>query len=205
MLKPGTSLYFRDPKISNERVLVPATLIAVDDETLVAQLVPTERFEVGQELTLFYEIKREFMQQPVQIDALEPVEEGPRVSFFALGDPVSAESRQHFRVTTISAGLVASINGEAGCPVHDVSATGFSALVKAKYQQGARVSVSIEHGEIRCEGDAVIQSVCERHGGYRYGFLSAGGGAGQLQEQLNQVSLAVQREQLQRLSGAATG
>ena len=74
-----------------------------EDETLVTQLAPTERFEAGQEITVFYEIKREFMQQPVQIDSVEPGEEGPVARYFALGDPVSAESRQHYRVTTITA------------------------------------------------------------------------------------------------------
>lgn len=200
MIKPGATIFFRDPKIEKERVLVPSTLQAVEDEMLVAQLVPTERFETGQEVTVFYELKREFMQQPVQIDRLEPGEEGPLVRYFALGDPVSAESRQHYRVTTISAELLATVGPDTGCPVQDVSATGFAAVVPTRYAQGERVAVSIEHGELRCEGEAVVQSITERADGFRYGFLSAG--SGELQEQLNQVSLAVQREQLQRLSGA---
>ncbi len=202
MIKPGATIFFRDPKIENERVLVPSTLLAVEDEILVTQLAPTERFETGQEITVFYEVKREFMQQPVQIDGLEPGEEGPVARYFALGDPVSAESRQHYRVTTITAELRATIGSDTGCPVQDVSATGFSAVVPTRYAQGERVSVSIRHGEILCEGEAVVQSVCERADGFRYGFLSAGTAGGALQEQLNQVSLAVQREQLQRLSGA---
>ncbi len=200
MIKPGATVFFRDPKIENERVLVPSTLQAVEDEMLVAQLVPTGRFEAGQEIAVFYEVKREFMQQPVQIDRLEAGEDGPIAHYFALGDPVSAESRQHYRVTTISAQLLASVGPATDCPVQDVSATGFAAVVPTRYAQGERVAISIEHGELRCAGEAVAQSVAERPDGYRYGFLSAGDG--ELQEQLNQVSLAVQREQLQRLSGA---
>lgn len=201
MIKPGASLFFRDPKIAAERVLVPARLIEKIDESLVADLHPTERFEAGQAVTIFFELQREFMQQPVQIDSLQAGEEGPRVRFFPIGDPVSAESRQHFRVAAITTELVARIGQEEGCEVQDVSATGFSAIASTEYALGICLPVSIHYGGGSCEGDAVVQSICERRQGYRYGFFSADGA--RLRDQLNQLSLAVQREQLRRLSGAA--
>ena len=204
MLRPGADLYFRDPAIADERVLVHARFESGDDALSCAELDATKRFEAGQEVLIYYEKDREFVQRPVRIETLDPRPEcdgALAVGFVALGDPVSAESRQHYRVSTQSVELEACVAGDGHCPVQDLSATGFAALVPAEYAIGAAVGVDLDYEGIHCEGQAVVQSACTRREGNRYGFLATDAGSEALRASLNQVSLAVQREQLRRISG----
>ncbi|MAE95289.1 MAG: hypothetical protein CL910_11565 [Deltaproteobacteria bacterium] len=144
------------------------------------------------------------MQQPARIRSLEETDTGKLVVFETLGDPVSAESRQSYRVSTITASLEAAIGDEPNCKVVDISSTGFAAVAATGYQIGQNVAVSIDFEGQHCQGTASVQSVREKPGGkYRYGFLSVSAqDGGSFQADLNAVSLEVQRLQLRRLSGA---
>ncbi len=206
MLKAGADVHFRDPRITTERVLHHAVIDGSDEEgcwraTFTAG-VP--QVAVGQELLIYYEIKREFMQQPARIHALDASEEQTVVCFETLGDPISAESRQHYRVSTITAQIQAQIAEEEGCKVLDISSTGFAAVSRQSFAIGETVAAVIEFDDYHCEGRASVQSVRARpDGSFRYGFLSINGkDGGAFQEALNELSLEVQRIQLRRLSGA---
>ncbi len=205
MIKAGTEVHFRDPGVTTERILHHACVDGADeDQRWIATFsAGSPPLEAGQDVLIYFEIKHEFMQQPAHVHALDDTETGKIVIFEPLGDPVSAESRQHYRVSTITAKIAADVGTENGCKVVDISSTGFAAVVEQKLAIGETVSVRIDYDGRHCEGTASVQSTRQKPGGqYRYGFLSVShkdGGA--FQEALNEISLDVQRTQLRRLSG----
>ena len=204
MQRPGADLYFRDPAISDSRVLIHARFEAGDEERARAVLDPTRRFSAGQEVLIYYERDREFVQQPVRIETLEPAcdpEQGPSADYAALGEPVSAESRQHYRVSVQATAIEAQVGADRQCLVQDLSATGFAAMAAEQHKIGNTLHVGFSYDGVRCEGTAIVQSSCERREGNRYGFLAADADGGAMRASLNQISLAVQREQLKRISG----
>ena len=205
MIKAGTDVHFRDPLVTTERVLHHARVDgAEEDQRWIATFsAGSPPLEAGQDVLIYYEVMREFMQQPVRVHSLDETETGRIVIFEPLGDPVSAESRQHYRVSTITANIEAAVGVETGCRVVDISSTGFAAVVEQKLGIGETVAVTIEYGGSAYEGMASVQSMRQKpNGRFRYGFLSLShGDGGAFQEALNDVSLDVQRTQLRRLSG----
>jgi hypothetical protein len=173
-------------------------------------------FELDQEVLMFFMAKREFMQQIGRITEIEAVaapvdpaadamKEGPVFVIEPIGDPISAESRQNYRVSTISAGIQAQLGGESNLQVQDLSATGFAVLADAQYAIGQVIDVKVRHGEESCHGIVSIQSFRELESGrLRYGLraIEKDPHAKDFLATLQRISLAVQREQLQR-SGAA--
>lgn len=159
---------------------------------------------------MYFSGKTEFLQQvgciKEIIEAEEGSDEGPLFVIAPVGDPISAESRQTYRVSTISANLEARVGEEENLQVQDLSSTGFAVLAGDDYQLGQTVEVGIAHDDQQCHGRASVQSV--RPMGprrIRYGLraIEDDPHTGEFLQVLQQISLAVQREQLQRSGGAA--
>jgi hypothetical protein len=122
-----------------------------------------------------------------------------------VGEAISAESRQHYRVSTISADLEARVGEEDGLQVQDLSSTGFAVVASVEYVIGQTIEVAIDHGEDHCHGTASVQSVRALGGNrIRYGLraIEEDPHTGEFLQVLQRISLAVQREQLQRSGGA---
>lgn len=273
MLKVGNDVLFQEPTVSIRR-LRRSVVIAADDGSISVRFVgePFE-FEIDQEILMFFNGKREFMQQVgriLEIQAPEPPaelaaspdataavdaapsadkaaakpavpaakaigkpvvaakgkapaagaknggaapaaalpekkKEGPVFVIEPVGDPISAESRQSYRVSTISAGIEARMGGETGLQVQDLSATGFALLADKKYKIGQTVEVAIRYGDEACHGKAAIQSFRELESGrLRYGVraIEEDPHAQTFLRTLQRISLAVQREQLARSGGS---
>lgn len=209
MIKPGSDVLFQEPDC-NVRRLRRSVAVAVEDDLVRVQFVAEPfAFEVDQDVLLYFNGKREFLQQVGRVAAVETSEEEGEESrpIFAIepvGDAVSAESREHYRVSTISAGLEAELGSESALPVQDLSATGLAIVAAEAYTLGDQVEVSIQYGEDCCHGKAAVQSVRELGPGRtRYGLraLEEDAHTPEFLEVLRKMSLAVQREQLQR-SGA---
>lgn len=225
MLNLGNDVLFQEPSVSNRR-LRRSVVIAVAGESISVRFVGEPfAFEVDQEVLMFFTAKREFMQQIGRITAIEtsaplvaaaePVEavaaeatvttkEGPVYVIETVGDPISAESRQCYRVSTISAGIEARFGQETNLQVQDLSATGFAVLADARYAIGQIVDVKVRHGEEACHGRVSIQSFRELESGrLRYGLraIEKDPHARIFLATLQRISLAVQREQLQRSGG----
>lgn len=206
MIKAGSSVHFREPGISNQRILFHTTVQGADEDShwIATFTEGHPNIAVDQDVLIYFEVKREFMQQPSHIHALEEGEEGLVVTFEPMGDPVSAENRQNYRVSTITADIGARLGSESDCKVVDISSTGFAAVTSKQMEIGETIDTVIHFEGRTCNGIASVQSVREKPGGdFRHGFLSVShkdGGA--FQEALNEVSLEVQRSQLRRLSGA---
>ncbi|MBW2242607.1 MAG: PilZ domain-containing protein [Deltaproteobacteria bacterium] len=206
MIKAGTDVHFRDPKVPSERVLFHAVIEAAeeDDRWMATFSAGSPALAPEQDVLIYFEIKREFMQQPAAIHSVERGDEGTVVIFEPLGDPVSAESRQHYRVSTVTSDVTATIGDEQGCRVVDISSTGFAAVAREAHDIGTTLDVCMTFEGKSCTGSAAIQSLRERPGGkFRYGLVSVNSGESRdFQEQLNDISLEIQRSQLRGLSGA---
>jgi hypothetical protein len=161
--------------------------------------------EPQQEMLLYFQERSKFLQQPIRIEAV--LESQPRmiVGFKTTGEPVSAESRNCFRVSTVIGGLMATVGSDTSCPVNDISSTGFSITSAHEYQVGTNVPISIVHEGRKYSGTACVQSIRELDNGQiRYGLfcLTGRSASGDLAKGLSQISMAFQRAQLRRLAGA---
>lgn len=264
VMKVGNDVLFQEPTVSTRR-LRRSVVVATDDDLVSVRFVgePFE-FVVDQEVLMFFNGKREFMQQigriaeiqlpPAEIAPTEaegaaapapaaavgsaatpaaasakvakpmakvpaksakpakaapaPVPEKPKESpIFVIepvGDPISAESRQNYRVSTISAGIQARMGKEADLSVQDLSATGFAVIASQQYKIGQTLDVFIRLGEESCHGKVSIQSFRELDKGrLRYGLraIEEDPHARAFLSTLQRISFAVQREQLQRSGG----
>jgi len=217
VLKLGNDVLFQEPTVSSRR-LRRSVVVACADESISVRFVGVPfAFEVDQEILMYFNGKREFMQQvgrireiqqpqaPAEPASDEVVKEGPTFVIEPIGDPISAESRQSYRVSTISAGIQARVGKEKNLQVQDLSSTGFAVLADERYNVGQVLEVSIKHGDEACHGLASVQSFREFESGrLRYGLraIEKDSHAREFLATLQRISFAVQREQLQR-SGAS--
>lgn len=216
VLKLGNDVLFQEPTVSTRRLRRSVVIAIAEDSVSVRFVGEPFAFELEQEVLMYFTAKREFMQQIgriVSIDAqgapidpaAEGAKEGPVFTIEPIGDPISAEARQNYRVSTISAGIQAVMGEEANLQVQDLSATGFAVLADQQYTIGQVLDVSIRHGEEACHGLVSIQSFRELESGrLRYGLraIEKDPHAKVFLATLQRISLAVQREQLQRSGGA---
>lgn len=205
MIKTGSDILFQEPNCETRR-LRRSVVVDTDGERFSVQFAANPFvFEVDQEVLMYFNGKGEFMQQVGCVVEVEAQEfEGPEATVFTLdpvGDPISAESRQFYRVSTISADLRASLGEEHDLDVQDLSATGFAVIAAGAYSLGETLPVQIAHAGVQCHGTSAIQSIREfEPGRIRYGMraLEDDPHTGEFLHTLQGISLAVQREQLQR-------
>jgi len=209
VLKTGERIHLQDPGHPGERVLHSGVVVERTAEGCSATFPePSFAVEDGAEFIVYYELRRKFVQQLARIEAVTPETDDDDsrlvVSMIFEGDPGPAEGREHYRVTTISAPVSASLGDEEGCPVQDLSATGFALLSNSDYGIGTSLQTTIRYEQQHYSGVVCIQSIRQRSDGkMRYGlrFIHDGPGHSELEEGLHSISLAVQREQLRRQSG----
>lgn len=204
----GSTLFIRFANESSNRLLHPTTVTdtAGSDNYTVKPENPELSLQAEQEILVYFEKKRQFMQQPATVEALMEGEEGTVAVLKTLGEPVSAESRQCYRVSTVLSDLTATFDGVDGCSLRDVSVTGFAVLSKKQYKTGQVLDAELRFEGKRYTGKTSIQSVTEVPDGvYRYGVncVKATASAQALSKGVQQISMSVQRQQLNRLSGGA--
>lgn len=209
-MKTGIDILFQEPTCTTRRLRRSVVVETSKDTFSIRFVADAFAFEVDQEVLMYFNGKTEFMQQvgciKEVIEAEEGSDEGPTFVIEPVGDPISAESRQNYRVSTISANLEARVGEEENLQIQDLSATGFAVLASESYQLGQTIEVGIAHGEEQCHGRASVQSIrplgAKR---VRYGLraLEEDPHTGEFLQTLQRISLAVQREQLQRSGGGA--
>lgn len=218
MFKIGDDILFQEPAVSGRRLRRSVVVATAEDAISVRFVGKPFGFAVDQEVLMYFTPKREFMQQIGRITAIEvadtPVnpeqneveDRGPIFVLEPIGDPISAESRQYYRVSTISARIEARFGKDgAKLQVQDLSATGFAVLSDERFSVGQMVDVAIRHEDEGCHGKVSIQSFRELESGkLRYGLraIEEDPHARNFLKTLHRISLAVQREQLAR-TGAA--
>jgi hypothetical protein len=204
MLASETKVFLQFPNESPKRILHPATIKEAGGSSCTAEMEETNvAIEAGQKLFVYYNDKRRFVKVAARIDAV--MQTAPRlvVGFQTIGEPVGAESREWFRVSTLMANLNATVGRETECPLLDVSNVGFSIEATQRYQAGDVVPVTLRYEGQQFCGDGIVQSVRDLgEGRFRYGFRSVDekGAGGGLQKGQQFISAAIEREQLRRLS-----
>lgn len=205
MIKTGSDILFQEPNCDVRRLRRSVVVDADGERFSIRFAAEPFAFEVDQEALMYFNGQREFMQQVGRIVTIEEQElegaEGTVFTIETIGDPISAESRQFYRVSTISADLNARLGDEEGLSVQDLSSTGFAVIASETYSIGETLTVEIQHADTQCHGTASVQSVREfGPGRIRYGLraIEDDPHTGVFLQTLQSISLAVQREQLQR-------
>jgi len=209
-MKTGIDILFQEPTCTTRRLRRSVVVESSRDTFSIRFVADAFAFEVDQEVLMYFSGKTEFMQQvgciKEIIEAEEGSEEGPLFVIDPVGDPISAESRQTYRVSTISAGLEACVGDEENLQIQDLSSTGLAVLASEDYQLGQTLEVRISHADEQCHGRASVQSVRPLGPNrIRYGLraIEDDPHTGEFLQVLQRISLTVQREQLQRSGGAS--
>jgi len=209
MLKKDSELFFQTPDSLGRRVLHPCKVQEIRGTTYRLEFPEApENLEADMDSLIYFERRREFMQQAVHVADIAQSDPGLVIEVELTGDPASAESRQYYRVSCLAASISATVGEETGCTVLDVSATGFAVFSAQKFEVGENVEIVLHYSGREYVGRAVVQSARPlSRSRTRYGMQSLpsrDGRANDLHGSLNQINLAIQREQLQRLSGVGS-
>lgn len=202
-MKLDDKVFFRLPKedAGKQRILRPATVLSFDEVGCKLQLEHPVEVAAATDAFLHFEERRKFLQQSVRVVGETDPEQPLLLSLQFQGTPVSAESRQAFRVSCLGANIKALVAEEADCDVVDLSVTGFAFYAKSQYEVGRRVRVSLIYDGREYKGYATVQSTRALSAKqFRYGAHCTDGAGDNLAKSLAAVSLAVQSEQLRRLS-----
>ena len=205
MLKTDSELYIQNPTVADKRSLHFGTVAEQGPDGPVVMFRDV-RFSVepDQDVVIFYNQKRKFVQQAAKVVEVMDSEGQLVFSLQTVGDAVSAEGREHYRVSTASADIHARLEHEENCTLVDISATGFAVIAHKEHALGATASAAVHFRGETFEGTVCIQSVRDiGRGRIRYGmrYLDDDAAAGTLKTGLQKVSIAVERDLLKNQSG----
>ena len=207
MLRADSELYIQNPTVTDRRALHIGTVTDSGPETMTLSFEDV-RFELAadQEIVIYFTVKRKFMQQAAKVVEMVANEaEHTQVCVVrTVGETVSAEGREHYRVSTVSANIKARLGKEKDCTLVDISAAGFAVICHTEHELGSTDHASVEYQGETYEGTVCIQSVRDiGRGRIRYGmrYLDDEAAAGTLKTGLRKVSIAVERQLLKNQSG----
>lgn len=200
MLKPGERLFAQLPG-GGSGPLHPATVEEASDAGYSAVFEEPLDLRPGQELLLYFDDVRMFVQQPARVCSLRALSRGTLVQLGLTGQRVSAERRAVARVSAAGSNLLASIDGGEVCEVLEISSLGLTLAGAAEVQDGDEAGAILHHGSDDMSGSVAVKSVRDIGAGKRrFGVVARDG---LLKFALASVNLTVQREQLRRLSQEA--
>ena len=212
MLSQGDLIYLQKPVESQQRLLLPMDVIAHEQGKIIIETTSMlDWLNEDGNVLVYFDRGREFLKQSALIELVIHEEEDQvdgvmRYAVELEGKPVSADSRQTYRVSTVISGRSTIFADEGEVPLVDVSATGFAVISTKKLTIGEMVKTTFKHEGREFCGTASVQSVCQldaqRH---RYGMhcVEKRQPGNSLNQGLMTISMAVQREQLRRLSRAS--
>lgn len=207
MFASGKGVFVQIPDGSVQRVLHPATIVAVDSGVLALEFSDPDFLpQAGQAVLVFFDRKGEFTQQAGRIGGVRASEPRAVVGVELVGKPVSAESRQSYRISTAVSGLTATVGSIENCRLLDVSATGFAVLTDKPLTIGDIVKAVLSLDGDTFTGEVSVQNAGTFADGLtRYGLycVSEGEPGYDLQSGLLRISVHVQREQLRRYARCA--
>jgi hypothetical protein len=205
-LKEGNRVYLRFDSPSRGRLLQLGIVREVQDGgwTLAFDF-RHNAVETGEEKLIYYDRARDFVQQPVLVEAQSS--DGPPfvLTLKSIGDAVSVGAREEDRVSTIDTGLMATLEGEDGCLIQDVSLSGLAVISTWKYPVGRCAEIAIPFGDEEYVGQVEIRCVKALDDGKtRYGLLGVFDTAAgrHLQNGLTRMTLEIQQQHLKRISGS---
>ena len=203
MLSPDQNIFLSIPEESVMLILHPARVVACDHDVYTAVVEEDDvLLEPEQEIFLYFEISGTFMKQSARIKEVAPEDPKRLIRFTTIGNAVSSEKREVYRVPVHFRKLTATIGGEKNCRLQDVSDTGFSVIACLDVNIGKITQATLRYEDEPFTGRACLQSVKQLDGkGKRYGFYCVDKqlSPGSLLRGLHLISLAVQREHLRGL------
>lgn len=210
MMDIGSRLFVHiavDPKrriLHPAKILDPATILEEKPDLYTAELQDEQlSVDEGQEILIFFLRGHEFLQQAATIDKVIEREPYLVIEFEMIGKPVSAESRQEYRVSTHGADMSVEIGDENDCQLLDIGCGGFSAAASEQYEIGNILNATLKYEDQEYTGSVSVQSIrAMRDGRTRYGLscVENAGDANSLAKELPKVFMSLQRAQLRRLA-----
>ncbi len=200
MIREGSPVYLRLDDSSGDRVLQVGIIAAMAPDRWTIDFEASETLlEAGDERLLYFTQIKKFIQRPARVE--ERSDNGPlsRVVMKFIGDAISADTRQEYRISASDAGLEATLDTEQGCTVEDISMSGLGVICRRKHSIGQPLDVTIRHKEDVFSGRMTVQyglgidSERTRYG--LRGLFEAGDGS-PLRSGLTRTTLAVHRQQL---------
>ena len=202
MFKTGFEIFLRLPNSGNDRLLHPAVVEAASEQE-TRLLLKEEGVEVSEDLDviLYFKRKHSFLQQPAHITAVELDDTTYIVTLTTSGDPISAEGREFYRVTAISADVDAKVGSGEPCRLQNVSASGFAIVSSDNFSIGEILPVVLRYKNTEYTGTVCIQTIrALGRNRTRYGLSCVSGAilGNSLLDGLTRLSLLIQRDQLSR-------
>jgi len=200
VIKPDDKAFLQLPGSGQERPLYPGRVNEVSSRGYGGYFrVHDQEVRRGMEIQIGFQIDGKFALQPVRVASVQPEGEEVRIALEILGDPVSADTRQSYRVSTLTAAVRCTFGGEAGCEVLEVSATGFAVHSSRRHELGRTVDVIVHFEKEHIAGRVVIQSAQRiSKTRVRYGVHAPERVSPNLSFALSRINLAIQRQQLRR-------
>jgi len=202
MLFVGNPVFLLIPSPSKKRILFPGAVIESCPTHFTGKFQDPIAPAVNSDVNAFCEVGGKFFQQGAVVTEIRPGLENVIV-FRRNGEPVSAESRQTYRVSVISEGFTARVDKLRTCSVVDISSEGFAAIVTERLSLGSVVKIKLDCDGQTIESPARVQAVKDLPSGqFRYGLLIPRSNIS-ARNALQKISAGMQRLQLKRLRGAA--
>ena len=203
MLNSGQGMFLLVPKASGKPVLVPGKVIDSKTTSFTIQFEEAPSLEVGLESLAYCDVRGKFFQQGATLTEIKTDLPQPAFVFTRVGEPVSAEQRQTFRVSVALSNISAEVAGQRKCQVVDLSPEGLAIITSPGFLPGSVVKVSLSFEEFTIAADARVQTIkVMPTGKVRYGLLVPNVNAA-ARKTLLKMSMSFQRTQLKRLAGAA--
>ncbi len=205
MLGLGQDVFLQLPNEMRRRFLHPAKVVGAVDGQYHVEMEKRETQVISdQEIMAFFHSGKDFVKQAARVIGDVETEPNYVITFETVGQPVSADTRECYRVSTVIAGLTVEFGRETNCPLLDVSVTGFALSSSLKYVVANIVSAKLFHEGAEYAGQVCVQSVRELgNGRIRYGVscVDKTPGGNNLLAGTLKLSLSVQREHARRLAG----
>jgi hypothetical protein len=206
-LKEGNRIFLRFDSPSRGRLLQAGIVQEIRQGGLTLAFESRHlAVETGEEKLVYYNRARDFVQQPVLVEAQSS--DGPPfvLTLKSIGDAVSVGAREEYRVPTSGNGLTATLEDEDGCLIQDVSLSGLAVISTWKYQVGRCLEIAIRYGDEEYVGQVEIRCANALDGGKtRYGLLGVFDTTEgrNLQNGLTRMTLEIQQQHLKRISGSS--
>jgi hypothetical protein len=206
-LKEGSRVFLRFDSPSRGRLLRPGIVQEIREGGLTLAFEARHHaVEIGEQKLVYYNRARDFVQQPVLVEAQSSGGPPFVLSVKSIGDAVSAGTREEDRVSTSGTGLTATLEDDDGCLIQDVSLSGLAVISSRKYPIGRCLEIAIRYADEEYVGEVEVQCAHRLDGGEtRYGLLGVfdtAEGRG-LQNGLTRMTLEIQRQHLKRISGSS--
>ena len=202
MLSVGNAVFLLIPSKSKKRILYPGQVIESDPIRFTGKFEDPITPAVDSDVNAFCEVNGKFFQQGAVVTEILPIA-GNVIAFRRNGEPVSAESRQTYRVSVVSEGFIAKVDKLPASSVVDISPEGFASIVDDRLNLGSVVKIKLDCDGQVIQSPARVQAVKDLPSGqFRYGFLIPRSNIA-TRNALQKISADMQRLQLKRLRGAA--